>query len=91
MRYLLLCITTLVSCFGAYFSASMGMDYINPDIGHGLHPLIAFTVSWILISIPACLWFLALFIERDDPEVTELTNEQATKLLAEQGIYLPRK
>ena len=69
MRYLVLCITTVVACFGAYFSAQLGMDYIDPDIGRGLHPLLAFSLSWLLISICAVAWFVALFF--DAPTVEE--------------------
>lgn len=90
MRYLVLCITTVVACFGAYFSAQLGLDYIDPDIGRGLHPLLAFSLSWLLISISACLWFFVLFVEGDDPEIYELTDSEAVEALAKQGIYINR-
>lgn len=88
MRYLVLAATTVAACFGAFILTIMGLDYIDPDIGHGLHPLIAFPLATILLSSIGVLIFLLISIDNEPPSYDE--QLEATRALAKDGIYLQR-
>ena len=49
MPYLTLALTTAFATVGAILLTIMGLDYMNPDIGVGLHPGIAFPLATLLI------------------------------------------
>lgn len=86
MKYLILAITTICACFGAFLLTMAGLDYIDPEIGHGLHPLIAFPLATILISTIGVLIALLTSIEDDPDDYDE--QLKATRALAKDGIYI---
>ena len=47
--YLTLALTASIATIGAILLTFMGLDYMNPDIGVGLHPGIAFPLATLLI------------------------------------------
>ena len=85
MKYLVLALTTIAACVGAFLLTTMGLDYINPDIARGLHPLIAFPLATLLLSSIGVLVMASMSIE-DDPFDNE--QEAAVIALSKDGIHL---
>lgn len=86
MRYLIVAFTAVFAAIGAVVLAGMGMDYMNPAIGHGLHPAIAFSVATLLLCLAVVQALLMSSIE-DDP-FDEAEHDQAVLALTKDGIYL---
>ena len=71
MRYLILALTAVLATAGAVLCASMGMDYI--EIGHGLHPAIAFPAATLLICTIAVM--IALYTSIDNEPVQDAEDD----------------
>lgn len=67
MRYIILFIVTLLAGVAAYVLTCMGVDHMDPNIGQGLHPVIAFTLAVLVINLAAVAWFYVFSIA-DEPE-----------------------
>lgn len=67
MKYLVLALTAGLATIGAVLLTMLGMDYIDPEIGHGLHPAIAFPLATLLICAVLTLVVIFTSIE-DDPD-----------------------
>lgn len=89
MRYFILAATAVIATAGAFILSGMGMDYMNPDIAHGLHPAIAFPMAAVLLCLVGVLVFI--YASSEDVTADPLDDqEQAVINLAKQGIYLNR-
>lgn len=67
MRYITLALVTAMATIGAILLSMLGMVYINPDIGHGLHPAIAFPLATMLVCLVGVL-ILLITSSEDEPE-----------------------
>lgn len=67
MRYITLALVTAMATIGAILLSMLGMDYIDPDIGYGLHPAIAFPLATMLVCLVGVL-ILLITSSEDEPE-----------------------
>ena len=70
MRYLTLALTASIATVGAILLTFMGLDYMNPEIGVGLHPGIAFPLATLLICTVVVLAVLYASIG-DEPTLDD--------------------
>jgi hypothetical protein len=69
MRYFVLALHTVMAVAAVFMLASMGMDWINPDIGRGLHPAIAFPLATLIAcTIPVMILLLISTKPDETPE-----------------------
>lgn len=67
MRYFAFAFTTILATLAAVLLCNMGIDYIDPEIGRGLHPAIAFPLATLVMCAVGVLGFL-LFSTEDEPK-----------------------
>lgn len=68
-------ITTLAAALSVVLSVILvilGLDYMDPDIGKGLHPLIAFSVATLLICTAVTCTFFLISAEHQPVEEEDL-------------------
>lgn len=88
MKYLILALTSGLATIGAALLTMLGMDYLDPNIGQGLHPGIAFPLATLMICAVIALALMLTSIEDDPYDYEE--QENAVIALSEDGIYLKR-
>ena len=87
MRHTVLVITAFATTIATSILVSLGLDYIDPAIGYGLHPGIAFPLATLM----ACtVVTLAVLITSNEADPYDRLAEQdaAVVALAKDGIYL---